>query len=719
MDYKQKILNNEFFIIDSNNYFKVKSSLYGYCINENGIFTSSNFSTDVKINDDDAGAYIIITRSSDGNLTIKQDFYGSYGIYIFESNNYFAISNSFHLLVSHICKKYKLSIDEDYLNNFLINGLCSMTISNTMVNEIYTLKNNEYLEIKDGRLFIENSKSYKINEISIDSALGMQIFDEWFFKWTRIFSKIYSNTKNISCDLSGGFDTRMVLAILLNSEIDLNQICIHSNNDKNHSEDFSIASSIADFYHFKLNNHGNLDVQSSSIAFDETISHSFALKLGFHKEMYLKNKIFDNYRYNFTGCNGEQIRCYPNKKIDDYKQLYINLADKLCLADKQKVSVAVDKLWNKDIKFIEDKYNIQHDDLNLSTTLYNFVRAKNHYGKANIENYGVNIISVNPLMDPKMMLLKKTDLDQEDGTVLMTLLFNRFCPELMNFSVENGRTFSKKSIDTSKLLCTKYPLKRKQSHNNSFSLPFPQKYESSNLIQNSLLTENKWYQSLYSTNLIHDYFCKYFSLKTYLDMYSDSFKRSFFPCRHLHTGVALSKIINDIHSYHLDTIPSLDSFFASAFNSGDYKYADIFRNIQDYLTARIEIKTINNCEWEIFDISDNGVSYSYPKWAQENGKCAIFYASNLSLSFKLSIKKEGKILIRLRGMDVKDSTGKRIPNWIDYNSLTINHKEYLDKIIPSWYMKYKDVVIDVKPNDDILVSVIWNIHKDNRQMIDQ
>ena len=120
----------------------------------------------------------------------------------------------------------------------------------------------------------------------------MEIIDKWIDKWGYIIRSLSKNTDNISSDLSGGFDTRTILSIFLNSGIDLNKILINSAKDKKlcHEEDFKIANLIASKYGFKLNNY-NLDNNCVDWSIRDSLICTLYSKLGFHKEFYLKNQL--------------------------------------------------------------------------------------------------------------------------------------------------------------------------------------------------------------------------------------------------------------------------------------------------------------------------------------------------------------------------------------------------------------------------------------------
>ena len=82
-------LNENFFIIDSNNIDHVCSKIYGFIITDTGIFNNSNFKQYNNIQLGSSGVYIIITRKKN-SIEIYQDFNGSFGLHLYRNKEYFA-----------------------------------------------------------------------------------------------------------------------------------------------------------------------------------------------------------------------------------------------------------------------------------------------------------------------------------------------------------------------------------------------------------------------------------------------------------------------------------------------------------------------------------------------------------------------------------------------------------------------------------------------------
>src|SRR5690606_13268860 len=78
------------------------------------------------------GAYVHITIDDDF-INISQDNIGSYGLYVYEKDDYFAISNSFLKLVEYLENDYPMSFNNEYAEAFIFSGFCSFAYGETLV----------------------------------------------------------------------------------------------------------------------------------------------------------------------------------------------------------------------------------------------------------------------------------------------------------------------------------------------------------------------------------------------------------------------------------------------------------------------------------------------------------------------------------------------------------------------------------------------------------
>ena len=351
-----KLIKQNFFIIDSNNLEEIESIMYGFSVSIKGILTN-NYYKKIGYSEDPEpqGVYIMIRKMGE-EIRISQDFSGSFGLYIYENKNtgYFAISNSFLLLEEYLIGKENFTLNKDFSDNLVISDLCTPSIYETMINEIIQIPTNALivLNIKK-KTFKIYYIDYKEDSIPLESEEGLKIIDKWVDKWNYIFRSLKKQTNNILCDLSGGFDSRVILAILLNSGIDMNKIFIHSINDIRHVEDFEIANKISMKYGFKLNN-SKIDENGTKLSTNDSIFVSIYSKLGLHKELYLKTKFFTKPIFFFKGSGGEIIRGSPGYTIKQYIDNKFYIAKRIKSLTKELYNSSL-RILNRSLSFLKQK----------------------------------------------------------------------------------------------------------------------------------------------------------------------------------------------------------------------------------------------------------------------------------------------------------------------------------------------------------------------------
>lgn len=330
-DEENKFIRENFFIIDSDNLEQVNSHMYGYTITKDGILTDNYYRELGEYKKPEPQGVYIMIRKMKNEIIINQDFHGSYGLYIYENKitKYFALSNSFILLEEYLTGKYNLTFNKDFGDNFIITYLLTYSLDETLINEIKQIPNDSFIVIKiKTRIIKIYNINYQENTIPLESKKGLNIIDNWIDKWGYIIRSLKNKGCNLSMDLSGGFDTRLLLSIFLNSGIDINDILVFSSTAKTHSHDIdlSIAKNISKKYGFKINNLKFFD-DATNLNTKISLYNTIYLKLGFHKEFYLQKKIHNKSIFKFSGNGGEDLRGMPCSKIKDYinKQSSVNI----------------------------------------------------------------------------------------------------------------------------------------------------------------------------------------------------------------------------------------------------------------------------------------------------------------------------------------------------------------------------------------------------------
>ena len=188
-----KLIKQNFFIIDSNNLEKVESIMYGFSVSIKGILTNNYYKKIGYYEDPEPqGAYIMIRKIGE-EIKISQDFCGSFGLYIYENKNtgYFALSNSFLLLEEYLIGKENFTFNKDFADNLIISDLCTPSIYETMVNEILLIPSNAFVVLnikkKTSKIYYID---YKENSVPFESEEGLKIVDEWVDKWGYIIRSL-------------------------------------------------------------------------------------------------------------------------------------------------------------------------------------------------------------------------------------------------------------------------------------------------------------------------------------------------------------------------------------------------------------------------------------------------------------------------------------------------------------------------------------------------
>ena len=299
--------SHDFFVVSSYNCLIAESRLYGFALVEDKFYINGDVGVLPPYAD---GTYINIVKDQD-TLSIYQDYNGGYGLYLFQKDDYFAISNSFKCLLDYLKNQTKLTVNEDYAKYFITDELASLSVSETLVNEIKLLPKDVMVNIG------LKSQSLKIikytkdpSKVELNSKEGVEILDKWHHKWQSFLIQLQATSKKIRVDLTGGMDSRAAFSIFNSSKVNLNELRVNTSTGTlhTHKEDFEIASMIAKRYGFTLNK--KISIASVQVPIEVALSNSFNAKLGTHKQMYFK--VFRNQEklFYFTGFGGESIRSH-------------------------------------------------------------------------------------------------------------------------------------------------------------------------------------------------------------------------------------------------------------------------------------------------------------------------------------------------------------------------------------------------------------------------
>ena len=131
-----------------------------------------------------------------------------------------------------------------------------------------------------------------------------------------------------------------------------------------------------------------------------------------------------------------------------------------------------------------------------------------------------------------------------------------------------------------------------------------------------------------------------------------------------------------------------------------------------YITARLDIKNIGGSSNNIkfLHCSDDNSLINFPNWfCQDDGSGAVVQSFKGSINLKIKCIHDGKLSIRLRGIDFKDDLGDKLPIFINFLKLSVNGVSLLDnpKLV-SHDNYYQCKEIDVFNDDIILIHAEWS-----------
>lgn len=712
----EELYGDEFFIIDSNNIDSIENRLYGYALSNEKVIEDVK---DIENGVTGEGTYVYIEVKGN-KISIFQDFDGSYGLYLFRKDDYFAISNSFLKLVEFLKHDFELTLNSDYAQGLFTSGLCSHVYEETMVNEIIAIPRNFTLHIDKVEKVVSFEKhDFQEKTIDLDSEEGLDLLDNWFFKYINILRSIKAKTNNIIIDLSGGFDSRMVFVFALCANIDLNKIQVGSLVHKTNEsiiEDFEIASEIAEKYNIKLNN--DKIFFEKRIPFKDiltTLNVSFYIKLGFNNQLnYIFYKSEDKV-YSFNGSGGGKLRNLNDRNPSEFLSDLAHFSNKL---DKTLTEPSL-RIISSTFERMNDEFEVNDiESKRLVDLLYSENRFKNHFGKLSVERYMKNLIRFSPLLDAEINKLKLTTKDCDDENILMAVFFLRYCPELLEFRVQGGRKVDEETLQKAREINKIKPFVPKQyefisgppidmdqieENKRNFSYPFGRNKSA-----------NDYLKEIFYSRKFEMEFKKYFTDTLYNNITKSIETKQYFPFQRAFPAISVMKIIDDINFSQSKRDYTFSSWLTShrddKYENNDSVLPMNRRSLLNYATARIDMVNKGNQDnnLEVLEVSDNFVDVDYPEWLKkEDGSGLIAVSQKGTLDLKVKCINDGELNIYLKSRDVKDGNRIRFPIYIDYTKCTINGEDILTENTLATHSKPYLINRDVKDSEILDIHLEW------------
>lgn len=272
----------------------------------------------------DCGEWLGLFENQTEDYVVCSDYYGYSSIFyaVIETNdklNNLVISNSFRGIANYLSTEgCNLTVNWPCVLPHLItntNIFLTRASNSTFSNEIKVLNYNEVLLLKDNKVYV-------VPRTHIRQQANLQSYENLLYQGINAavssFSTWVNQTDlNICFNLSGGKDSRVVLAMLLQSEFK-DQLKVFTANPSNLAagaskdilmKDFNVASKIVE--HYDLNWFKRTNYREINLSYHEQLNIWQEFRSNSSFEIKPKTKqIKDCKELRITGIGGELIRSY-------------------------------------------------------------------------------------------------------------------------------------------------------------------------------------------------------------------------------------------------------------------------------------------------------------------------------------------------------------------------------------------------------------------------
>lgn len=657
---------DNFFVIDSKNLSSVKPKLYGYAVTEQDLFINTDKCNRV-LSNDTCGAYINIIKS-ENECRIYQDYFGCYGLYLYEKDDYFAISNSFLYLVYYLKSIVKLSINSEYMKAFIAQPQASLVYEETMINEIKMLPRNCFVTIEfDAKKIVISELEQKESYIDINTREGMQIIDTWHQKWNSIFNALTRNNEQVMLKLSGGKDSRISLACMFSPRVKhMERIRFFSAHDNlyTHGDDYRIACQLASIYSF--------DIETTEVAdryrVDPVINLKSSLyaKAGFHREICPTNFWRNQTRFTITGSGGD-LRDLWTETADEFIKknidatVFHSIDSGACLRRQLNKTVRIISGKNPGRRLIANDY------------FYKQGRQRNHNGKAMVESFLGNEVVISPLLDPMLYKLNQSIGKENDNDLLYEIIFQRFLPEADSIGFDSNRIIQPKTKLVAKQINKDFPYCPSKSKNaeKQISIHSSFRAEPNRADATKDTAIDVLYKIFRSDNLKREIYGE-LGEEAYIwaeEYYKKSY-HSYIAAAALVEIYAILKAVKS--SFEHSTFSSINLPYNGERNisaSKNYSNDGVMLHIYRFLSSlRLECKNTgsekNNIVLE--KSSESGAFFEVPKWlCDDSGSGFLLQACSGKSALRLKAIQDGVLQFKLKGAWLKDSQGQVVPINVD------------------------------------------------------
>jgi hypothetical protein len=382
------------------------------------------------------GAYIVLERR--GDLTeIGADYGGYLHLFLYQHENFWALSNSFLELASYVSRRgVPLTPNLSHLSGFFVPRAMwqQPTTLRTGIREIRLVPPKSKIVIKHcetgNRLVLENRTENEIKPgYSYRDALG-----DYVRCWVGRMATMLQSDAFLICDVTGGRDSRTVLALMLSAcrllGIDPSERISFNSNPRN-KNDLDFAKQLGDSCGFSI----GLDIarikRSSALHATEAYEIWKTQYLGAYHPIYFNDRQRNGLKLWSGGSGGETVRPIKGIGVANEVIKLLDSARGLFWQEAHFEELRAD--------FVEDLETLRTGERSdISSVLLHFrsFRERFHHGRRAMTNNAISPLSGQLLRQVGSLADKKV---WNEGTVLADVMANAY-PDVFGIPFEKDYT---------------------------------------------------------------------------------------------------------------------------------------------------------------------------------------------------------------------------------------------------------------------------------------
>lgn len=378
-----------------------------------------------------------VAYEKDGKKIFKTDNTGQELIFYYSGPTGWALSNSFKFLAEHL-HSHGVQLTINYASLMAFQGKHSfceaLTTDDTTIKEIALLGNDEQVEVQNETDFQITRKPENIIKSQDLLSLASLYVSQWK-QWLRALVDDLPEG-SIVCDLTGGVDSRLVLALLISSGCDLRRVEFVSNPLA--QEDYRIAMELASRYGLSLNKERRKN--PDRLTSEEKLELSLTSSLGVYHGFYVPSIRADTSAtgIHLHGGGGGLFRSVYNPAVET-----VLLSQKDYYPDVTFLARSIRQLIKFDREKIEPFVHLPEDR---SIRYFFETRNKYHFGRQWFKSLESQLIT--PLISRKLLEMKSISQGNLADRELYLLIFLLTEPNLISIPFDKPeKSFSAESIE--------------------------------------------------------------------------------------------------------------------------------------------------------------------------------------------------------------------------------------------------------------------------------